>query len=395
MYDNSPKRVVVRRMSEKSVIHPWAELDHDEPPEEWRKGMSKGTVAQSKAGRRSQEALSLAPWVSIDVGYGYTKVMTQQGQTHVFPSLVAPAELSNIDLSLSDPQETVKLEGAEYIVGQSAVSRGFRFTEEYDGWWMTTRYKALLHYAGANFVPPGSRIVTGIPLHVYGSTKAQQQISEVFRKALKASAVAVLPQGFGALCLAISVNSALAQGRVALVDIGTRTTELICFSDGQYLHHESTGVVLGVGQVYAQVAQKLSAQHQRQIDAYEVDWALREEKPIKIKGGVIERQALEALVQHSMRPLVSRLQNEMTRLWKEGAPGVDHLLYCGGGSSLLAPYLGSFRDDYLLLPESQFTNAAGYLEYIRLTAPDETHAQEQAAAPAPDPLSSEPKASHA
>ena len=41
----------------------------------------------------------------------------------------------------------------------------------------------------------------------------------------------------------------------------------------------------------------------------------------------------------------------MTRLWKEGAPGIDHLLYCGGGSALLASYLGHFRDDgkvYLL-----------------------------------------------
>ena len=357
--------------------------------------MSKASVEQPKAAHGRQRPASSAPWVAIDVGYGYTKILTQEGQAHVFPSLVAPAELSNIDLSLSDPQETVKLEGAEYIVGQAAVSRGFRFSEEYDGWWMTTRYKALLHYAGANFVPPGSRIVTGIPLHIFGSQRAQHQISDVFRKALKAPAVAVLPQGFGALCLAISTNSALAQGRVALVDIGSRTTELICFSDGQYLNHESAGVVLGVGQVYTQVAQKLSSQHQRQIDAYEVDWALREDKLIKIKGGVVERQALETLVQHYVRPLATRLHNEMTRLWKEGAPGIDHLLYCGGGSALLASYLGHFRDDYTILPESQFTNAAGYLEYIRLTSTDQTRAQDQGAEDTSQGDTSAQKASHA
>ena len=170
------------------------------------------------------------------------------------------------------------------ILGPSGSVPGFRFSEEYDGWWMTTRYKALLHYAGANFVPPGSRIVTGIPLHIFGSQRPSTKSATSSGKRSKAPAVAVLPQGFGALCLAISTNSALAQGRVALVDIGSRTTELICFSDGQYLNHESAGVVLGVGQVYTQVAQKLSSQHQRQIDAYEVDWALREDKPIKIKG---------------------------------------------------------------------------------------------------------------
>ena len=79
--------------------------------------MSKATVEQPKASRGRQRPASSAPWVAIDVGYGYTKILTQEGQAHVFPSLVAPAELSNIDLSLSDSQETVKLEGAEYIVG--------------------------------------------------------------------------------------------------------------------------------------------------------------------------------------------------------------------------------------------------------------------------------------
>ena len=72
--------------------------------------MSKATVEQPKASRGRQRPASSAPWVAIDVGYGYTKILTQEGQAHVFPSLVAPAELSNIDLSLSDPQETVKLE---------------------------------------------------------------------------------------------------------------------------------------------------------------------------------------------------------------------------------------------------------------------------------------------
>ena len=122
---------------------------------------------------------------------------------------------------------------------------------------------------------------------------------------------------------------------------------------------------------------------------------MREGKPIKIKGGVVERQALETLVQHYVRPLATRLHNEMTRLWKEGAPGVDHLLYCGGGSALLAPYLGHFRDDYAILPDSQFTNAAGYLEYIRLTTPDQTRVQEQGPEPAPQDDTSAQKASHA
>ena len=143
---------------------------------------------------------------------------------------------------------------------------------------------------------------------------------------------------------------------------------------------------------------KPSAWPWRKIENYGLrctNSALREDKPIKIKGGVVERQALEALVQHYVRPLATRLHNEMTRLWKEGAPGIDHLLYCGGGSALLASYLGHFRDDYTILPESQFTNAAGYLEYIRLTSTDQTRAQDQGAEDTPQGDASAQKASHA
>ncbi|MBK8380009.1 MAG: hypothetical protein IPL14_19460 [Nitrospira sp.] len=110
---------------------------------------------------------------------------------------------------------------------------------------------------------------------------------------------------------------------------------------------------------------------------------------------MVERQALETLVQHYVRPLATRLHNEMTRLWKEGAPVIDHLLYCGGGSALLASHLGHFRDDYTILPESQFTNAAGYLEYIRLTSTDQTRAQDQGAEDSPQGDASAQKASHA
>ena len=168
-------------------------------------------------------------------------------------------------------------------MGQAAVSRGFRFSEEYDGWWMTTRYKALLHYAGANFVPPGSRIVTGIPLHIFGSQRAQQQISDVFRKALKAPP---WPSCLKDSARAVPRDQHQLRPRARTGGLGRYRQP----HNGTHLFLRWTiseprigGVVLGLDRCI-QVAQKLSSKHQRQIDAYEVDWALREDKPIKIKG---------------------------------------------------------------------------------------------------------------
>ena len=151
----------------------------------------------------SQEARTPAPLYSLDVGYGYTKILTPTGRQHLFPSLVAEGDLNTFNLGIVPANHTVIVDGVDYLVGDAALSRGSRFTEEYDSWWTSPRYKALIEYA-SQFIRAKSHVLTGLPLHIYNSVKAHQQVSDILRRGLRAQEITILPQGVGAFCYALN-----------------------------------------------------------------------------------------------------------------------------------------------------------------------------------------------
>ena len=331
------------------------------------------------AQRVTNSSLRRLPIFSLDVGYGYTKIMDSSGAHHIFPSLVAPGDIGSIDLGIASAAcPAVFLDGVEYIVGENAATREFRFVEQYDSWWTSVRFRAIIQYA-SKFIAPKAHVMTGLPLHIYSAVKAHQQIRDVLRRGLHAEDITILPQGVGAYCAAAAQDPQLNEGRVGLIDIGTRTTELVCFSDGQFLAKSSAGLIIGVGEVFAQVANRLAQQHNRPVDAYEVDWAFRGIRPLRIKGEVIPANIIANLIQPCIKPLTERLFNEITHLWGDGAPNVDRLVFCGGGVPLVEPYLGAYRPSYQVLKDSQFANAMGYFQYARWQ--EARHGYHEAASP--------------
>ena len=42
---------------------------------------------------------------------------------------------------------------------------------------------------------------------------------------------------------------------------------------------------------------------------------------------------------------------------------MDRLVFCGGGTTLFSTLLATFRPSYNVLADSQFANAAGYLQF--------------------------------
>lgn len=306
--------------------------------------------------------------IGLDVGYGYTKFVSQDQQRMIIPSLVAPADMDTFSLGLGNIGHTVTVDDADYVVGEAAVNRGFRFAEEYDGWWTSVRYKALIQYL-RQFIPPHSHVCSGLPLHMFNAVKAHEQVQDVIRHGLRAARVTVMPQGVGAYCAATTTDPSLKQGRVGIVDIGGRTTELVTLCDGNFLAHQSKGLVIGVNAIFQKAAALLGAQTERVIDAYEFDWAYRQTKPIMIKGEPVSQEDLEGFVQPLFDPFLADLFREMTALWGAGAPSLDRLVFCGGGAALLQEPLSGFRAHSTVMADSQFANAIGYLTYALWTTP--------------------------
>lgn len=326
--------------------------------------------ARKKAGPRTTVGRSLdqvngqAPFIGLDLGYGYTKIVFEDGRRILYPSLVAPVAITSIDLGLSLSESTVQVEGADYVVGEEAVEAGWRFHEQYDGWWTSPTFKALVAFA-ARHVPEGAHVFTGLPLHIYGSAAAQTQVAEVVRKGLRASQVTVFPQGVGAFFAAIAAYADYDEGRNAIVDIGMRTTEFVGMSNRQYLSDLSCGKVMGVKELFTRVAETLSQQHERRIDPYEVDLAIQGLRSIKVKGEGLAQKVIDDTLQPHLKPFAERILAEMARLWGPGAPSFDRVIFCGGGALMLKLYLTGFRAKAEFLKDSQYANAYGYLHFGR------------------------------
>jgi plasmid segregation protein ParM len=306
--------------------------------------------------------------VGLDVGYGYTKYVSPDQKRMILPSLVAPADVHTFSLGLGDHGQTVTIDDVDYVVGEAAVSRGFRFSEEYDGWWTSVRYKALLQYL-KSFIPPHSHICSGLPLHVFTAVKAHEQVQDAIRQGLRASRVTLMPQGVGAYCAATTMDESLKMGRIGIVDLGGRTTELVTVCEGNFLPQQSNGLLLGVNTIFQKAAVQLSFETKRAIDSYEFEWAYRHTKPIMITGEPVRQEVLAGLVQPLVAPFLQELFRDMTTLWGAGAPRLDRLIYCGGGAALLQEYLSAFRAHHTVMPDSQFANALGYLTYAQWTTP--------------------------
>ena len=322
------------------------------------------TKHKSQTAKNKKSSPPLPPTlVGLDVGYGYVKIAWDD---HVvtYPSVVSPHEPTSIALTLGDQNNVVDIDGQEYQVGEEAVNAAFRFQEQYDSWWASPAYKALVAFAQRH-IPHGSFLVTGIPLHIYTATKAQAQIQILVKQLLRTKHVEVLSQGIGAYCHVLHQYPDLHGLRIALVDIGMRTTELVGMAGTQFLPRSSTGIVMGTGTVFQKAAYTISQKLGRTIDPYEIDWALREIKPLHVRGTTLNHGDVKEILQSDIKNFIERIQQEMTRLWDDRASSFDEMVFCGGGSTIFQQDLQALYPNALFIPDATFANVKGYLQYAR------------------------------
>jgi plasmid segregation protein ParM len=318
------------------------------------------TTTKSRAPKEDAFATngSLPKLIGLDVGYGFTKIVREDRDRFIFPSAVAPIPPSIVDIGLNSCDEEVEIEGCRFLVGHKAIEAPFRFRDQYDSWWTSPAYKAIVRHA-SRWIPTGAHILTGLPLHVYTSQEARDQVRDVVKRGLHAADVTVVPQGVGAYFSELALVTS--QQKVAIVDIGMRTTELVGMAGTQFLGNLSEGLVLGVTDLFATVAGDLTKQLGRPVDQYEVDRAARGEGEIRAQGRVHPHTDITERLKPLAKQRAIEIQQEMTRLWGTNAAAFDTVLYCGGGAQLLHVYLEGYRQGAIFLPDAQYANALGFL----------------------------------
>ena len=297
--------------------------------------------------------------VGLDIGYGFTKLMRDDDQQVMFPSAVAaiaPTAIGDIGDALAEDE--VVVDRLRCVVGERAIGNDDRCSTLYTAWWTSPIYKAIIAHA-KRWIPARSSIVTGLPLRNYIAPDSRDIVKDIVKAGLQAKEVLIVPQGVGAYFSDPTV--AKPTTKVAVVDIGTRTTEFIAMLGRDLLNDVSAGHVIGVNDIFARVAYELNEKLGRPVDPYEVERAYRDEGEIRYEGRAYPQETIKERVTVLAKERAAQVLAKMVDLWGPHAAAFESIIFCGGGAKLLFPFLKTFRAGSVLMTDAQFANARGYL----------------------------------
>jgi actin-like ATPase involved in cell morphogenesis len=332
-------------------------------------------MGEKKQGRRREQkaTASTTPKVrgmviGLDLGYGFTKIVREDGQRLMFPSVVAAiAPTMMTQLNPVQEADEVLVDRIRYIVGERAIGHTERFSNLHTMWWTMPSYRALIAQA-KKFIPDQACVVTGLPYERYMAQQGHSHVADAIKAGLRAQHVTVIPQGVGAYFSDPSLEHP--RNKVALVDIGTWTTELVAMTGHDLISQGSTGLRLGINDIFATVAAELQSKVDRVVDPYEVERAYRGEEELRTQGRAVAQELITDRVAQLAKEQANQLLAKMTDLWGPHAAAYESVIFCGGGARLLFPFLKGFREGATLVTDAQFANARGYLNVgLRIYGP--------------------------
>ncbi len=323
--------------------------------------------------------------VGLDIGYGLTKAAADTGKRVCFESRVAPAEFIRfqVDIGAVTPLNGLTLYDTEegpLFIGELASKQGrpgaVRSPRDRD----RVNDPIVMQLAGAAFAMllPGVeharvRVVTGLPVAYYRDAHTLSQrllgkhpiLLEGRSLTVEVEEVLVVPQPFGALLSLILDERGrmkthaldLVEGRVAVLDIGQQTTDLILVEGLVYIEARSGSLEVGVSTAIDMIRKVLLDDYRVSYEAHEVEQALR-------RGWLVidgKKHALDGLASERLDPIARSIEAQARTLWNLST--LTALVLAGGGALALKPWLAPRFPQAIYAPNAAMANADGFLRY--------------------------------
>lgn len=322
--------------------------------------------------------------VGLDLGYGFSKALSETGQQMVFPSLVAPAEAirfqSDVGKATVGGITLRNTSEGDLFVGELARRQGrpgaVRSPRDRD----RVADPIVTHLADAAFaalLPDVDyaclQVVTGLPVDYYPDAEAlayhlkgSHSIDTGERQMLvDVAEVRVVPQPFGAL-LAVLLDetgqlmpdvSHLVQGRVGVLDIGSYTTDLILVDGLEYIESGSGSLEVGVSTVLEMLRKALLDDYRVSYEPHQLEAALR-------RGWLVlngQTVPLNGLASGRLETIAQSIEARARTLWNIGT--LSALMLAGGGAMALRRWLEPTFGQAITAPEAALANVTGFLRY--------------------------------
>ncbi len=299
--------------------------------------------------------------MGIDIGYGVTKSVRSDGKVRYFRSIVGVGSPDAFGVSKSN-FNVVKVEGHPYTVGDDAerhclpiiTARARNIIE-------SIAYQALLIASVGGDVEDSYSIVTGLPLGYFSADKSR--LIKQFKEILPNSEIKIVPQPIGSFYDLLFDDDGEIQHtefmnkRVAVLDIGTYTTDLLVTDKGTPVAGVSGSVEIGIDTLFTEIRKSLLPVR-RNIGSVEIDTALRT-NIIKRRGEQID---ISDILAENKAAITANIWS-----WANARLGTEEdmevLVLTGGGGELLRNY---FMQGNIIAPKSPFlSNAIGFCKIAR------------------------------
>lgn len=323
--------------------------------------------------------------ISVDVGYGYTKAVSDTGARVSFPSATAPGAVNPIEgaggmferktdysVRITDLNGSVERRVGQSAL-QSAACRTFIAREE-----KPADMHDVLLLTAAYLVSDSAEpsLAVGLPLSYYKAQKdalkerlesinAWVSVNGNREKYMRFKSVKVFPQGTGAL---VAYGSVPERGLIGLIDIGTYTTDYLLFEmqDGvpapivDACGAYETGIFLAHEAVALEYKKATGATLPLKSYQKVFDSVINGE-PVLHWGREIN---LTPAWLKMRRQIAETIVSGAVAAWKEQINQIALTVFAGGGSLVFFDVLKSMFPHPVLVEEGYFANAVGFLKMI-------------------------------
>ncbi len=331
--------------------------------------------------------------VGLDIGYGVTKVVTDQTAA-AFPSVAGHAreiKFNQEALATRYPGDQLTEEdGSTWFIGDLALAqlppgellrlRGRTANEKTMG----NAFRLRLAKAALGKLAQGMsegdvfhlRLCSGLPVdHMRDAAELKQALmgqhlirTDVAEIIANVTEVMVMPQPYGSAYAMMltetgDINVYHTYMRTGVVDVGTYTVDIILDDDGDFVDAESGSVESGVYTAQERIAAMLERDYREKMPHKIVEQVLRTGIFTASGKPVDYRQEVE----EALAPLRSATLNLLSEKWQRGTT-VDVIYLSGGGAELVYEQVADAYPQTKLVPEAQLANARGYLRYAHFAA---------------------------
>ena len=325
--------------------------------------------------------------VPSDVGYRFTKTLGPKSKV-VIPSVLGkvskPFSELHIPIGNSDKPLCVSVNESPdiYLLGEAAINftQYSRFSLDRDKF--IKDLTPIFALSAIGKLTSGSvKVATGLPISHYEDFKDiikdelrgiqkltyhsfydNEQIEKV---TISIQDVEVIMQGFaGIINYVLDDNGQIqrkkeAEQVIGNFDIGFRTVDFCMTNRLVLLPYASESEMFALQDAYRIIADKLKRECQEKLSVHEVDYHIRNNKPVPLKDGTDLR--LNDEFKSVITMLGENIVEHANNLWEKERPNT--VLVSGGGGKVLFPIIKKHFPRATLMQDSFWANAKGYMKW--------------------------------